>query len=1496
MTMTIFKSSPALLAATALPSSTGASSVPFSEYELRRKNNKIGSPNTTMNAEALDSNALTSVTQTLPTNPDGGSIEQVDVKESLRTFEDAAADMDENVNSLRTSGRSALKTSGLRNDEAIDLRDLSTVHEVDLEKAKLPDGDFDFKKWFEDSVRNRLAEGGHMGVIIKNLTVIGRGAAGTIIPDNLSPVVQLAKFLWIPSWFKKDQSTEFDILRDVSAFCNEGEMLLVLGRPGAGCSSFLRIVANQRKPYVKVKGDVSYGGIPAADFGRYLGEAVYAPEEDSHFATLTVRQTLDFALRMKTPGKLGPVDKKKTFRKTASDLLTKMFGLTKQYDTMVGNEWIRGLSGGERKRMTITEAMVSSSPINCWDCSTRGLDSASAFDYAKSLRIMSDVLYKTTIATFYQASESIYQLFDRVLVLEKGRCIYFGPISEAKQYFIDLGFECEPRKTTPDFLTGVTNPQERKIRKGFENIVPLDPVALEARWIESEAKKKADRALKEAVDHIERDQPALDFIQEVKEMKGKRARKKSVYSVSLTSQAAGLVKRQAELVWGNKQALVSRYVSVVIQALIYGSVFLNMPTNSAGAFTRGGALFSAILQNAFMSQSEVPATFWGRSVVQKQKGYAMYHPAAYHIAQVILDIPILFLQVLLFSVISYWMYGLQAAAGKFFVYLFTLFITSMCLAAFFRCLGNLSPSLYLSQQIVGLFLIVLVTYCGYFIPYYKMKPWLIWVHWINPLAYAFKGLYLNEMNGLTFDCSTSGYVPAGPEYLDPAYRVCGIAGSLPGQTTTTGEVYVRTAVDFNTDQMSINILAVFFLWILFVVVNCLALEYLQWTGGGFTKKVFKGGKAPKENEIVDGDKRDVSPSTKELERVMTMSGSVFMWKDIQYTVPVKGGKRLLLDHVSGWIKPGQMTALMGSSGAGKTTLLDVLAQRKTQGVVEGTMLLDGSPLKRDFERITGYVEQMDVHNGFVTVREALRFSAKLRQESDISVEEKYAYVLNMMEMSSLGECLIGSLESGVGISVEERKRLTIGMELVARPHILFLDEPTSGLDAQSSYNIIKFCRKLADAGMPLVCTIHQPSSVLFEYFDRLLLLARGGKTVYFGDIGERSSTLTGYFQKNGVRKCQEEENPAEYILEAIGAGVSGHSTTDWPDVWNSSEEHEAVQVELERLSNTRKPDDGKVAKEFATSMWYQFVQLYIRMNVVFWRSPDYNAGRIVKSLFVGLVIGFSFWDLGTSSSDLQQRVLAIFLILILGIMLIVSAQPQFMMLRELFKRDYSSKFYSWFPFSLSMIVVELPYLTIAATLCVVTSYWSVGLDSTAGNGFYFWIAFVVFMYMVVAFGQLVASMSPNIGLAMLILPLFNTFLFLFSGVLAPPNTLPHFWRSWMYPLDPFHYFLEGVLTTVLSPVTVTCNDRDLLTYNVPPGETCGSYSAAFLSRATGYVVDPTSTTTCSYCQYSSGQEYYETLDWSLDHRWRNFGLMWAYWAFNIFAGAFFVWLFRKQSR
>lgn len=140
---------------------------------------------------------------------------------------------------------------------------------------------------------------------------------------------------------------------------------------------------------------------------------------------------------------------------------------------MVGNEWIRGLSGGERKRLTIAEAMTARSCINCWDCTTRGLDAASALDYTKSLRIMSDTLHKTSIASFYQASEDMFSLFDKVLLLDKGLCMYFGPAKEAKGYFEDMGFVCEDRKSTPDFLTGLTNLNERKVAPGFEDKVRI---------------------------------------------------------------------------------------------------------------------------------------------------------------------------------------------------------------------------------------------------------------------------------------------------------------------------------------------------------------------------------------------------------------------------------------------------------------------------------------------------------------------------------------------------------------------------------------------------------------------------------------------------------------------------------------------------------------------------------------------------------------------------------------------------------------------------------------------------------------------------------------------------------------------------------------------------------------------------------------------------------------------------------------------------------------
>jgi len=304
---------------------------------------------------------------------------------------------------------------------------------------------------------------------------------------------------------------------------------------------------------------------------------------------------------------------------------------------------------------------------------------------------------------------------------------------------------------------------------------------------------------------------------------------------------------------------------------------------------------------------------------------------------------------------------------------------------------------------------------------------------------------------------------------------------------------------------------------------------------------------------------------------------VFTWEGVNYQVPVSCGARQLLSDLYGYVKPGTLTALMGASGAGKTTCLDVLAKRKDIGVVSGDILVDGHPTGSDFARSTAYAEQMDVHEGTGTVREAMRFSAYLRQPFDVPREEKNAYVEDMIELLELhdfADAIVHSLGS------EGRKRLTIGVELASKPELLvFLDEPTSGLDAHSSRNLIRILRRLADQGQAILCTIHQPSSLLFESFDRLLLLEDGGHTVYFGDVGPDSCVVREYFARYGA-VCPQDANFAEYMLEAIGAGMApriGHR--DWKDIWLDSPESQLVKEEIHELKRSATASKNKVASK-----------------------------------------------------------------------------------------------------------------------------------------------------------------------------------------------------------------------------------------------------------------------------------------------------------------------------
>jgi ATP-binding cassette subfamily G (WHITE) protein 2 (PDR) len=270
----------------------------------------------------------------------------------------------------------------------------------------------------------------------------------------------------------------------------------------------------------------------------------------------------------------------------------------------------------------------------------------------------------------------------------------------------------------------------------------------------------------------------------------------------------------------------------------------------------------------------------------------------------------------------------------------------------------------------------------------------------------------------------------------------------------------------------------------------------------------------------------------------------------------------------------------------------------------------------------------------------------------------------MLDMEEFAEAIVGV--PGEGLNVEQRKLLTIGVELAAKPALLlFLDEPTSGLDSQSSWAIVGFLRKLANSGQAILSTIHQPSSILFQEFDNLLFLAKGGRTVYFGPIGPNSETLLQYFEKHGAMPCAEQENPAEYILEAVTLGASGQTGHDWPVIWKSSDEIENMTKKLEQIHHETRliemKDDSGDTDEFAMPLFTQIRCCTTRIFQQYWRTPSYIWGKVILGLASALYglrsivectsqliacrfIGFSFFHSNNSLQGMQNVVFSLFML------------------------------------------------------------------------------------------------------------------------------------------------------------------------------------------------------------------------------------------------------------
>ncbi|KAG8954684.1 hypothetical protein FRC04_011117 [Tulasnella sp. 424] len=554
------------------------------------------------------------------------------------------------------------------------------------------------------------------------------------------------------------------------------------------------------------------------------------------------------------------------------------------------------------------------------------------------------------------------------------------------------------------------------------------------------------------------------------------------------------------------------------------------------------------------------------------------------------------------------------------------------------------------------------------------------------------------------------------------------------------------------------------------------------------------------------------------------------WVDVGYTIqtrkrggllPTRGANdfddgKVILNGISGRVQPGEMMAILGPSGAGKTSLIELLAGKNKDGIASGALTFftpSGTPPPRR-PRI-GFVDQTDILPSTLTVKEALLFAARLRLPESVSEADKAARVFEVMQqlgISDLADMKIGgTFGQGRGVSGGEMRRISIGLELVARPEILILDEPTSGLDSASALKVATVLQQLArdpDSPTTVIASIHQPSSQLYRTFDQLLVLSKG-RTLYSGAGGAAPTT---YFASRGY-PCPDMYNPADHLLDLATAppstltsrpNVSSSSTEGPPGKVTNGTPGEKDALELRPLgsnSPSRKwigSRDGKLATSHPDSLGYPSTFL-TQLEVLSGR--EWTNLKRDKSLFIahfgvaailGVFCGGLYYNTGITIAGFQSRVGCLFFLGSLISFMSLSALYNIVEIKPLFLRERAGRYYSPSAWLLARVLFDVIPLRIIPTIVVSTiTYWMAGLSADAARFFKFLLILVLFSLAMALYNFLLACTFSNGGIAILLSALFNLFTMTFAGFFVHLDTIPPVLR-WLQWLCPLKYCLEAL--------------------------------------------------------------------------------------------------------
>ncbi|KAG8379883.1 hypothetical protein BUALT_Bualt07G0135600 [Buddleja alternifolia] len=796
--------------------------------------------------------------------------------------------------------------------------------------------------------------------------------------------------------------------------------------------------------------------------------------------------------------------------------------------------------------------------------------------------------------------------------------------------------------------------------------------------------------------------------------------------------------------------------------------------NIEDGFIFHGALFYATTLVMFNGLAEVSMTIYKLPVFYKQRDSLFFPAWVYSIPTWILKIPISFVEVGVWVFITYYVIGFDPNVGRLFKQYMLLVVLNQMAGGLFRLIRAICRNMIIANTLGSYVLFILFALGGIVLSRDQVKKWWIWGFWSSPSMYAQSAIVVNEFRGHSW------------------------SSVIPYTNETLGVLALKSRGFLPEAKMYwIGVVALFGFTILFNVCNMVALTILNPIGKAQAFIPEESESNQRDDETGGRSRVDAITETSEhSKRGMEMKDKGFL-----------EDKLVLLKGVTGAFRPGILTALMGVSGAGKTTLMDVLAVRKIGGYIDGNITISGYPRKQEtFARISGYCEQNDIHSPHVTVHESLLYSAWLRMAPEVDVKTRKMFVdevMELVELTPLRGSLVG-LPGVNGLSTEQRKRLTIAVELVSNPSIIFMDEPTSGLDARAVVIVMRAVRNTVDTGRTFVCTIHQPSIDIFDSFDELLLLKRGGEEIYVGPLGRHSCHLIKYFEDiEGVSKIKDGYNPATWMLEVIVSAQEMVLGVDFAEVYKNSElyrRNKALVNELSRPSPETK--ELYFPSQYSQPFHVQCIACLWKQYWSYWRNPPYTLVRFLFVALLGLTFGSMFWDLGSKRrnvEDILNAVGAMYVSIFLGILNALAVQPVVAIERTVFNRERAAGMYSSMTYAFAQVAIEFPYVLAQAVVYGLAIYAMIGFEWTATK--FFWYIFIMYFTLLCLtfYGLMTLAVSPNHHIASVISASFFALWNLFSGFIIPRPRIPIWWR-WYYWASPLAWTLYGLTVSQFGDV------------------------------------------------------------------------------------------------